>query len=295
MNDQDQLIRFSFEELDIRGELVYLDESWQQVLARHDYPANVRLQLGSALAAVALLSLTIKFDGTLILQIQGDGPLHSLVTQASSDGSLRGLARWQGNVPNGRLKEVFGASRMLLTMIPKEGERYQSIVEMNGSTLADALKCYFDQSEQLPSSFQFHASDKRVTGLFLQALPATPDTGIRNTREEDWCRLNLLAETVESEEALSIASTTLLHRLFHEETIRLYPPKPVFFSCSCSREKVERTLIALGAEELHAIIRDEGSIKVDCEFCNTKYRFDTAAVDRLYSEQLLAPADAVLH
>jgi molecular chaperone Hsp33 len=293
MQQADQLYRFSFDNLDIRGELVHLDQSWLEVLARHEYPETVRLQLGSGLAAAALLSLTIKFRGNLILQVQGDGPLRSMVAQAGSDGSLRGLARWEGLVPEGPLQDVYGNSRMIITMIPEEGERYQSIVEMTGNSLADALNRDFVQSEQLPTSFQFHVSEQRTAGLLLQALPLS--SGRQVQRQEDWQRLNMLADTLTTQEILELPVSALLHRLFHEEDVRLHDPKPLHFACTCSREKVESTLISLGEAELRSILAEEGEIKVDCEFCNTHYTFDSTSIDSLCSELHQTPPDTVLH
>jgi len=292
MTPQDQVLRFSFDQLDIRGELVWLDESWTAVLARHDYPPVVRKQLGCALAATALLSVTVKFTGTMILQIQGKGPLQSLVAQVTHKGDLRGLARWEGLVPDGPLAEVFGEGRMLISIIKDSGERYQSIVELAGDTLALALNRYFEQSEQLPSSFLLYFSDNRVAGLFLQALPAS---GARQNRDEDWTRINLLAATLDSAEIFSLPAERLLLRLFHEEEVRLHAPLPLRFACTCSRDKVERTLVAMGRDELLSIIHDEGCIKVDCEFCNQHYRFETEDVEQLFAAGDGPTPGTVLH
>lgn len=293
MHYPDQLLRFSFEELDIRGELVYLDESWAQVLARHDYPDNVRQQLGEALAVVALLRSTIKFDGTLILQIQGKGPLRSLVAQITSEGALRGLARWEGVVPPGPISEVFGAGSLIITVMKDSGERYQSIVELAGSTLSQALNRYFEQSEQLPTSFRLYVSPQRVAGFFLQALPDSGRSGAE--REEDWSRVNILADTLQAEEALALDPQRLLHNLFHEDELQLYEPVDLHFECTCSRDKVERTLITFGEEDLENLLEQEGSIKVDCEFCNQQYRFDHADVARLFKPDATPPAGTVIH
>jgi len=303
MNFRDQLLRFSFDQLDIRGELVYLDQSWEQILSRHDYPPNVRKQLGEALAVIALLSVTIKFEGTLILQIQGNGPLRSLVTQITSKGALRGLARWDGEIPEGNLMEVFGKGNIIITVTKDGGERYQSIVELSGDTLAEALNRYFLQSEQLPTSFQLFVSPERVAGFFLQALPdsGTPnkpkysDTQGITDREEDWNRINILADTLQSNEIFSLDPPRLLHNLFHEEEVRLFEPATVHFSCTCSRHKVETTLIAFGPVELQSILKQEGSIKVDCEFCNMQYVFDAADVAELCKPDAGLPPDAIVH
>lgn len=297
----DKLLRFSFDKLDIRGELVYLDESWTNILARRNYPQAVRKQLGDALAAVSLLSATVKFDGTMILQVQGEGPLRSLVVQITSGGDLRGLARWEGIVPEGQLLEVYGEGRMLITITKRDGERYQSIVALEGDSLASALNVYFHQSEQLPSRFQLFVHADRVSGLFLQALPETERSQTIGTgpalrdREENWNRITLLAGTLTEDELFALPAEKLLLNLFHEEDVQLHTPKPLRFACTCSRAKVERTLIAMGEEELRSILRDEGAIKVDCEFCNQHYRFDAADVDALCQGDDGPAPGSVLH
>jgi molecular chaperone Hsp33 len=303
MTHHDQLVRFNFEELDIRGELVYLNQSWEQILARYDYPAAVRLQLGSALAALVLLSATVKYDGNMILQVQGDGPLKKLVVQVTHEGAVRGLARWEGLVPTGSLAEVYGDGRILITIFKAGGERYQSIVALEGETLADALNVYFLQSEQLPSTFRLVTTANCVAGFFLQQLPdsrstreqllAEPGissiTGLRD-REEDWNRINMLAATLEEGELVGLKPEQLLTRLFHEEELRVHDPKPLHFACTCSREKVERTLIAMGQAELEDILRVEGRIEVDCEFCQMRFLFDDADVKRLVQAAGAAPS-----
>lgn len=301
MKNQDTLLRFSFDRLDIRGELVYLEQSWENILARHSYPDNVRNQLGTALAAVALLSLSVKFAGTMILQIRGKGPLRSLVTQISNTGNMRGLARWEGLVPEGNLQEVFGDGQMVITVMKDSGERYQSIVALEGETLTDALRAYFLQSEQLPSSFQLFVHRDRIGGLFLQALPetrrsqASADIGAESERDENWNRINMLAATLQEEEIFSLPAERLLLNLFHEEEVRLHEPRPLQFACTCSRAKVERTLIALGHKELLSIISEEGNIKVDCEFCNQHYEFNTTDVDALFHEGEGPAPGSVVH
>jgi molecular chaperone Hsp33 len=301
LTHQDKLLRFSFDKLDIRGELVYLDETWTNILSRHNYPPAVRKQLGDALAAVTLLSATVKFDGTMILQVQGPGPLRSLVVQITSTGDLRGLARWEGIVPDGNLLEVYGDGRMLITITKHNGERYQSIVALEGDSLASALNVYFHQSEQLPSRFQLYVHNDRVGGLFLQALPESERSQTLGTgpalrdREENWNRITLLAGTLNEGEMFSLSAERLLTNLFHEEDVHLHSPKPVRFACTCSRAKVERTLVAMGEEELRGILRDEGSIKVDCEFCNQHYTFDTTDVDALFTSGDDPAPGSVLH
>ena len=310
MSHEDQLVRFNFDDLDIRGELVYLNESWSQILLRHDYPPNVRTQLGEALAALVLLSATIKYDGNMILQVQGSGPLQKLVVQVTHDGQVRGLARWQGFVPAGRLPQVYGEGRIIITIFKASGEQYQSIVAMEGSTLADALNVYFHQSEQLPSTFRLFSTSTRIAGLFLQQLPDSRSTkerllsegaavpGLPRDRLEDWNRVNILASTVDMSELLMLPPEHLLLRLFHEERVSLHAPKPIRFSCTCSRRKVEDTLIALGQAELQDVLRTEGKIEVDCEFCQQRYSLGAADVGRLFTvdpDATAPPPGTVLH
>jgi molecular chaperone Hsp33 len=276
MNTQDRLYRFVFDELDIRGEIVQLDASWKAVRERYAYPAAVAEQLGQAMAAVLLLSATIKYDGSLILQAQSGGPLRTLVAQATRQRTVRGLARWEGELPEGELPAIYGAGQMMLTVANQGGDRYQGIVGLEGKNLAEALERYFNHSEQLASRFWLVADGERAAGLFLQQLPAEREY------PEAWERICLLAATVTREELLNLPVQTLLHRLFHEEPLRLFEAEPVAFRCGCSRERIADSLRALGRAELASILAEQGTIEVDCEFCNKHYRFDAIDVEQLF-------------
>ena len=309
MTAQDQLLRFNFDQLDIRGELVYLNNSWNAVLACFDYPPTVQHQLGTALGALVLLSATIKYDGNMILQVQGDGPLGKVVVQVTNAGEIRGLARWEGLVPDGSLTEVFGEGHILISVIKDSGERYQSIVALEGYSLADALNVYFLQSEQLPSTFRLITTPTCVAGFFLQQLPDSRTTrqqlvaeGADSTmtelqdRDEDWNRVNILAATLEDSELLTLPPAQLLTRLFHEEQVSVHAPKPLRFSCTCSREKVENTLITLGLAEVEDILQAEGKVEVDCEFCQQRFVFNRSDVALLFAPPGAAlPPGGVVH
>lgn len=289
MTDNDRLYRFLFDGTSVRGELVYLDAAWRAVLDIHDYPAPVRRQLGEALAAVQLLASTLKLEGSLILQVQGDGPLHTLVAQATHGHTVRGLARWEGAVPDGNLHQVYGHGRLVLTMEPTRGERYQGIVALEGSDLADALGRYFGASEQLPTRLWLAAGTGRAAGLMLQRLPSP--TGA----EEDWTRIGLLASTLTPSELTDLPARELLYRLFNEEQVRLFDPDPVAFRCTCSMGRVEDTLRALGRAEVEDILAEQGAIEVDCEFCNRQYRLDPVDAHRLFSEAVPHGVPASMH
>ncbi|MGA7979689.1 MAG: Hsp33 family molecular chaperone HslO [Chromatiaceae bacterium] len=274
----DSLHRFLFERAGVRGELVYLDASWRAVLDIHAYPDPVRQQLGKALAAVLLLTGTIKFEGSLILQAQGDGPLRTLVAQATHRRTIRGLARWNGAVPDtAGLADIFGDGSIAITIEPLGGERYQGIVPLEGADLAAALETYFSSSEQLDTRLWLTATEQRATGLLLQRLPAEGGT------EEDWKRISLLAQTVTVDELVSLPAEELLYRLFNEETVRLFESEPVAFRCTCSRQRIEDTLRAMGEAEIESIVEEHGAIEVDCEFCNRHYHLDRVDALKLFA------------
>lgn len=282
MPDKDQLHRFIIENTNVRGELVHLNATWKAVLERADYPDNVRSILGEALAACALLAATIKFDGSLILQIRGNGPLNLLVVQTSSNGSMRAIARWQGDVPDHNLKSIFGDGQMVMTIEPDKGEPYQGIIALQGEHLKHAIEAYFTQSEQLNTCLWLTSNHDNCAGLLLQEMP---DSESHQTDEYDdaWQKANHLAATITDEELLNLPSMEVLHRLFHEDDVRVFDAEPLCFRCSCSRERISSMLLSLGSQEAHDIIEEQGNIAVDCEFCNAHYEFDKVDVESIFT------------
>ena len=277
MPERDTLRRFIFEKLPVQGRHVHLDASWRAILERQEYPAPVRALLGEAMAAMALLSATLKFDGAITLQIQGNGPLHLLVVQCTSRLSLRGLARWHGDLPDSGLQKLLGESRLALTIEPAgKGERYQSVVPLEGETLGASLGGYFQRSEQLPTRLWLTAGDDCAAGLLLQVMPE------RQRNPDAWQHVTVLADTITSKELKTLSAKQLLQRLYHEEDVRLFEAAPVAFRCQCSRERIEATLRSLGAEEMHSILREQGKVHVDCEFCGRGYEFDEVDVQTLF-------------
>jgi len=277
----DRLQRFLFERLGIRGEHVVLADSWQDVRARHHYPEGVLTHLGEALAGVVMLSATLKYRGSLILQLQGEGPLHTLVAQASHDRSLRGLARWREDPPTGRLSEVMGDGRLMLTLYNEGAEPYQGIVPIEGEGVSGAIEGYFARSEQLATRLWLAADGERAAGLLLQELPR------QGGLAPDWERVTVLAATIRPEELLGLSSWDLCRRLFHEEEVRLFDPEPVRFACSCTRERIEQTLQLLGVAEVEAACAASGedTLIVDCEFCNQRHRFHRADIAALFPDR----------
>jgi len=295
MSGGDALRRFMFEEFPVRGEIVRLEESWRAVLERQDYPPAVRNLLGQAMAASVLLASTLKFDGLLTLQIQGEGDLRLLVVQCASDLSVRGLAKWKGDDPRGSLAELTGGGRLAITIEQgKDRDRYQGIVLADSATLADCIECYFARSEQLPTRIWLAADGNGAAGMLLQQLP-----GSARQAEGDpdgWERAGVLAGTLSPAELLEVGSRELLRRLFHEEDLRLADRRVVEFKCSCNRQRVEGALRLLGRPELDDLLARQGRIEVRCEFCNQAYEFDVVDVERLLAssgECRLSPSDTV--
>lgn len=287
MADTDSLHRFVFEDAGIRGNLVHLDASWRAVLDTHPYPQSVREPLGEALALVSLLAATVKLTGSLILQAQGAGPIRTLVAQATSARTLRGVARWAGEVPLDRgLRGRFGEGRLVLTIERGTGEPYQGIVPLVGANLAEAVERYFNDSEQLPTRLWVSARGERAAGLLLQRLPVDARIGAPGWEDsDDWRRVGLLAETLSADELEGLRCEDLLHRLFHEDRIRLFDSEPLAFRCGCSRTRIEDMLRILGETETMSIVAEQGAVEVTCEFCNRVYRVDAVDAAMLYREQ----------
>jgi molecular chaperone Hsp33 len=281
MSGGDALRRFMFEDFPVRGEIVRMEESWRAVLERQDYPPAVRALLGEAMAATVLLASTLKFDGLLTMQIQGEGDLHLLVAQCGSDLAVRGLAKWKSHNPQGTLAELTGGGRLAITIERrKDRERYQGIVLADTDTLAGCLETYFAQSEQLPTRLWLAADGERAAGMLLQQMPA----GAEGADPDGWRRAGLLAGTLTADELLTLEARDVLRRLFHEEDLRLADHREVAFRCSCTRQRVESAMRLLGRDELAELLLADGVIEVRCEFCNKAYGLDTVDVEQILAD-----------
>jgi len=297
---KDTLQKFLFENLAVRGELVHLDATWQAVLEKHDYPVVVQKVLGELMAAVSLLMATLKFKGQLIAQIQGDGPVSLLVVEGTSEKTLRATASLKENADfnNKNLQELFGDARLVITLEPEQGERYQGIVALTGESLADALTDYLLRSEQLDTGIWLAADDKQAAGLLVQKLPETEKTKsniIELSDIDGWNRIQQLSSTIKNEELLELSTEEIIHRLYHEEDIRLFDAEAVSFRCSCSRERVAKMLISLGEAEVKSMIDELTNIEVACEFCNHKYTFDAVDSEQLFSQGVSSNSSGLVH
>ena len=278
MPDNDRLYRFIIENTNVRGEMVHLNATWKAILERSEYPVNVRNVLGEAMAACALLAATIKFEGSLILQVRGDGPMHLLVAQATAEGTLRGIARWNDDVPDHGLSNIFGNGQMVMTIEPPDGDPYQGIIALQGEHLKDAIENYFRQSEQLNTSLWLASCENICAGFLLQEMPGNKDED-----DDSWTRTVHLASTLTTDEILNLDVKEVLHRLFHEDDVRIFEPEPVSFRCGCSRERISSMLLSLGHTEAQSILAEQGKIEIDCEFCNAHYIFDSVDIEAIFA------------
>ena len=278
MSEHDTLRRFIFDKLPVQGRHVHLDATWRAALERQDYPAPVRALLGEAMAAAALLSATLKFDGSITLQIQGTGPVNLLVVQCTSGLNLRGLAHWNGAVEVSGFRELVGDGRLAMTIEQNnKTERYQSVVPLEGATLAASLEGYFERSEQLATRLWLTAGDGCAAGMLLQMLPDKGDS-------DAWQHVTVLSDTLKQTELSELPAQEILHRLYNEDDVRLFDGTPVAFRCRCSRERIEGTLRGLGQVEVQSILTELGKVDVDCEFCGKHYGFDAVDVESLFRE-----------
>lgn len=289
MRNKDTLQRFVFDNSNVRGIFVHLGNSYQTALERYDYPDAVGQELGQALAASALLSASIKFDGALIMQTQSQGPIQMLVAQCNHARHVRGLARWRGAELAAVPADLYGAGRMTITIDNRNDARYQGIVSLSGGSLARTLEHYFKQSEQLQTHLWLAADPQQAVGMLLQHLPG------REPDPDTWNRIETLGATLTSQEMLSLSTAEVLYRLFHEEQVRLYEAEPVSFRCSCSRDKVADMLRALGADEVRDILKEEGKVSVGCEFCNQQYPFDAIDAEELFAGGTPTPGSRRSH
>ncbi|WP_461519630.1 Hsp33 family molecular chaperone HslO [Porticoccus sp.] len=290
MSHADQLQRFIFEHSDIRGEILTLEESFQQVLSNAKYPAPIQALLGQFMAAAGLLSATLKFDGVLTLQAQGTGPLSTIMADCTRHHHLRAIAHFDEDfnyAPGQHLQELIGTGTLSLTINPNRGERYQGIVPLESDTLAGCLENYFAQSEQLATRIWLSAAPEmdspRAAGLLLQALPNQKEAD-PEANQQLWEHATQLAATITPEEQLLLEHEQQLYRLFHQDELRIFEANPVQFSCSCSEDRISSALVSLGQKELQGILDEQGSIDIHCEFCHQHYAFHQGDIDDLFDE-----------
>lgn len=285
--DLDTLTRFLLPSAGVRGVAVRLDETWQTVAGRTHYPDAARELLGEAVTAAALFTGHTKVDGRLSIQLRSQGALRTLFAECTAAGTVRGIVQVQDGQDAPRDLQDLGEDALLAITIenpgldPREPQRYQSLVGLQASRLAEAFEDYFRQSEQLPTRLLLAVDEGRASGLMLQKLPG--DEG----DADGWTRAGALFDTLGEPELLAVPTRELLHRLFHEEAPQILTERPIRFGCSCSRDRVASMLQSLGEEEATAALAD-GVAEVRCEFCGQEYRFTSSQIAELFS---LPPVD----
>src|SRR5580698_9315305 len=321
MHDRDTLHRFLFEHFPIRGHLVHLDAAWRALIEHREYPEAIRDTLGEAAAASLLLAATIKFEGVLSLQLQGDGPMHLMLAQCTSGLGVRGLARYRessfagagaatgvGAATGARagigapgIADLIGAGNLTVTLETDDSsQRYQGIVPITGQRLAESLQVYFENSEQLPTRLWLHADAQGASGMLLQKLPGAGDLpaqgGVDLAAVDDaWRRVQLIAATLTPEEMRTLTDAEILYRLFNEDDVRLFEPAPVYFRCRCSRERVSSMLQGLGETETRSVLAERGEVEVRCDFCNRAYVFDAVDVAQLFNAGVASESGSSVH
>ncbi|KAF1045313.1 MAG: 33 kDa chaperonin [Herbaspirillum frisingense] len=303
---KDTLQKFLVDNAPVRGELIDISDTWRQVQARREYPSAVRKLLGEMLAASALLSANLKFNGMIVMQIHGDGPVKLLVVECDSELQLRATAKLAEDATiadEATLTELVNAGghgRFVITLDPKDklpGQQpYQGIVPLDGESVATVIENYMLRSEQLDTKLWLAADAEVSRGLLLQKLPTEGGTAAPTTKPEGdletWNHLVMLGNTLRREELLSTDIATLMHRLFWEETIRVFDPAHPSFHCSCSREKVGNMLKMLGREEVEDALSQSDKLGINCDFCGQHYEFDAVDCAQLFASDLAGSSEA---
>lgn len=274
------LNRYLFDDMSVRGELVQLDSTYKRIISSKEYPAAVEKLLGELLIATTLLTATIKFEGSITLQLQGDGPVSLVVINGDNNQQVRGIARWDGDIPqNANVRELMGSGYLVINIEPKQGERYQGIVGLENDSLSEIIESYFERSEQLKTRIWIKTGVdqgiEKAAGMLLQVMPDGTGT------EDDFEHLEQLTNTVKDDELFSLEAQELLYRLYNQEKVQLFTPKEVVFHCGCSRERSGAAIITLNPTEIEEILAEEGHISMHCDYCGSNYDFNKEQIDQL--------------
>jgi molecular chaperone Hsp33 len=278
----DLLHRYIFDQLDVRGELVQIEQTFSDIIGEHNYPEPVKQLLGELLVATSLLTATLKFEGDIAVQLQGDGPVKYAVINGDHEQNMRGIARLQGEITGNSVQDLMGTGYMVITITPIKGERYQGIVPLTSNSLAECLEDYFKQSEQLKTRLWFATrttgDSVKASGLFLQVLPVNKEKS-----EQDFTHLEALSNTIKDEELLDLDAQTVLTRLYHEDNPQLFEPQEINFVCGCSRDKTINALVNVGQDELLAQVAEDGEVNISCHYCLKNYRFDEQDIKAIFN------------
>ena len=280
--NSDNLFRFLFQQRNVRGEIVQLSSSLDQMLLHHSYPQPVKQLLAELVAATSLLTATLKFEGDIAVQVQGDGPVRFATVNGTDQQQFRGVVRMQAEITGSSFRDLIGEGYLLVTITPKQGERYQGIIPLSGDSLTTTLEAYFAQSEQLPTRLYLYTDLQpercRAAGFMLQVLPVD-----QQKAKADFDDLVMLSDTLTQAEMFDLPAEQLLYRLFHQEQVELFPAQQVSFVCGCSREKCSSAIVSLGRDVINEHIA-EGKLDISCEYCNKTYHFSREDLTQLLQQ-----------
>ena len=292
MKNNDTLQRFLFDGTDIRGEITSLSASYQDMTATKNYPPPIKNLFGEFLAAASLIGASLKYPGLISVQAKGDGPVSMIMAECNQKQQLRGIVRgnFEEEMPEHEitsLSNLLGAGTLAITIEPEQGERYQGIVPMEFDNLSRCLEFYFEQSAQLPTKIKLASSSSRASGILIQQMP---ESSVSGQNQDDWQHFSSLLETLKPEEQTTLSHNEQLYRLFHQDDVRLFECQNISFFCSCSLKRIESALISIGLEELLLTCKEQGSIKITCQFCDKEYQFTKDQIIHIFE-----PSITVLH
>ena len=299
---EDRVRRFAFERYPIRGHSVRLGRAWLNLREHQDHPPAVQKLVGEAVSAAVLLAATLKFDGTLTLQLQGKGLVNLLVAQCTHDFKVRGMARHDapGSKEEGEtagFRSLAGDGQVVVTVESTDrGSSYQGVVPITGDSLAESLEAYFVQSEQLPTRVLLASTPGVVAGMLVQRIAGV---GGKQTPtdpaalEEAWMKADLAMQALTPASLLTDDVEPLLLRMFGDDEVRVFSGHDVVFECRCSRARVANVLRSLGQEEIRSVIAEQGAVTVTCEFCQKPYQFDPIDAEQLFADAAPRGSDAI--
>ncbi|MFI4919036.1 MAG: Hsp33 family molecular chaperone HslO [Legionellales bacterium] len=279
MEESDTLQRFIFEQAPIRGEIVHLEKTYQTIMNQRDYPPMIKNLLGEALVACLLLASSIKFEGSLNLQFQGDERLPLLLVQCDHELNVRAVAQFAEHLELIDYATAFLQGRMVLSINQNnQTQTYQSTVPIEATSMSENLMAYFSQSEQISTQVWLAVNETMAAGMLLQLMPGQASM----QREQFWEYAVQLGQTVSEQELLTLDNPTLLYRLYNETEVRLFESRTTRFQCRCNQQKMKQVVSTLGEEDAKALLQEQGNIIINCDFCNQKYTFDPIDVTMLF-------------
>lgn len=280
MSVKDQLYRYLFENSAVRGELVNVSATLKQILDGHDYPLPVQQLMTEMLVTTSLMTATLKFEGDITVQLQGDGPLSMAVINGNHRQEFRGVARVNQEIADGcSLKQMVGNGYLIITITPTQGERYQGVVGLEGESFTACIEDYFQRSEQLPTRLFIRHHQQGAAGILLQVMPS------RDANTEDFEHLATLTDTIKAEELIDLPATEILWRLYHQEEVQIFEPQYVCFKCSCSHQRCGEILKTIAPEEIDNILAEDGKIDMHCDYCGSHYLYTAVDIDNILNNQ----------